>query len=102
MTKRRRKKGIDNVNDFDVRDAERAYRLYEADKLLVNADPTLTSEEKANRITQLTDELFETEATLGVTWHSIGGVTVTATSSSTANFPIEETETDETPGPEAA
>ncbi len=80
------------MNDFDVQAAERAYRQYEGNKLIVTADPTLTEQQKVALITRLTSDLEEAEAALGLVWHPVADVNVTATSSGTTKLPREETE----------
>jgi hypothetical protein len=46
--------------------AKELFRQYEADKLLVNADPPLTQAQREREITRLTDELEEAERAAGI------------------------------------
>ena len=51
--------------------------MYEADKLLVLSDPTLTEARRSAEITRLTTELEQAEARQGITWRPVAGVVVT-------------------------
>ena len=59
--------------------ADELYRQYEADKLLLAADPTLTQAAREREITELTDELWEAERATGIRWRSIFRLEVEAT-----------------------
>lgn len=67
------------------------YEEYAASKLIVAADPTLTPRERAERISELTDELWKAEAALGIVWRPVAAVTVEeATDSGSVPFPRKE------------
>ncbi|MDP9438714.1 MAG: hypothetical protein M3P49_08210 [Actinomycetota bacterium] len=54
----------------------RRYRLAVAD---VEADEGMTTDEKGEAITRLTDDLYAAEAELGIVWHPVASVNVEAT-----------------------
>ena len=62
------------------------YKQYEADKLLVNADPTLTAQQRADVLTQLTDDLLAAEEARGIRWQLLASVEVQATQDGTARI----------------
>lgn len=65
---------------------EELYKQYEADKLLVNADPTLTAQQRADVLTQLTDDLLAAEEARGIRWQLLASVEVQATQDGTARI----------------
>ena len=69
-----------------------AYRMYEANKLLVSSDPTLTDAPKTAEITRLTHELEEEEARQGIVWHPIASVNVTNATTDGSAMLIDTTE----------
>lgn len=58
--------------------ADELYRQYEADKLLVDADLTLTQAAREQVMTRLTDEFLEAEQAAGIRWEPVGGFEVEA------------------------
>ncbi len=62
-----------------VTEADRLYRRYRLAADAVEADLDMAPEEKAAAVTRLTDDLYATEAELGIVWHPVASVTVEAT-----------------------
>ncbi len=66
----------------------RLYRRYRLAVDAVDADPSMTAEEKGAAITRLTDDLYAAEAELGIVWHPVASVTVEATGDGSAELDL--------------
>ena len=67
---------------------EELYEAYETSRDLVQSDPVLSEQERADRLTTLTDELIQAETESGISWTPVFEMGVAATGDGSATFDV--------------